>query len=112
MDREDDKSILDGDRLLRRIPPNQLIREQGRIRPSSAAFKQDEISVNIESLMVAQRRELAETLVGYPGSALAAIVAGDVRKFNNPIVKDTKPPNGPAHGLVLGKKKDNFMVLQ
>lgn len=52
MDRNDDESILDQDRLLRRVPPQPVIREDdGTIRPSTAAFKDEELSVNIESLM-------------------------------------------------------------
>ena len=108
MDREDDKTILDADRLLRRISPQQIIRECGKVRPSSAAFKDKELSVNIESLMVEQCRELEESLAGHSGFSLASIRAGDVRKHNLPIVKDTDPPNDPAHGLVLGKKRGSF----
>lgn len=106
---QDDPSIPDTDRLFRRVPPNQLVRrDDGSHRPSSSVFKHDKMSVNIESLMAAQGRSPEDTLKGYPGQFLTSILAGDVRQFGHPIVKDTAPPNDPAHGLVLGKKRDSF----
>ncbi len=105
---EDDKSILDEDRLLRRVRANQLVGVGASARPSSAVFKAEELSVNIESLMVQQGRPLADALEKYPEESLASVRADEVRKFPHPIVRDTAPPNDPAHGLVLGKKKDSF----
>jgi len=55
--------------------------------------------------MVEQGRPLESTIEKYPGEFLTAIRAREVRKFSHPIVKDTDPPNDPAHGLVLGKKR-------
>jgi hypothetical protein len=107
--RPDDPSIPNTDRLFRRVPPNQLIRlEDGSQRPSSSIFKNEEMSVNIESLMVEQLRLPEDTLKGYPGHFLTSIIAGEVRNLRYPIVKDTAPPNDPAHGLVLGKKRESF----
>jgi hypothetical protein len=106
---EDDLSIPDTDRLFRRVPENQLEPlEDGSQRPSSSIFKHTELSVNIECLMIEQGRPPEDTLTGYPGNYLASIVARDVRAHGHPIVKCTKPPNDPAHGLVLGKKKNSF----
>ena len=108
-DPRDDSSILSEDRLLRRVPPNQLFTEpDGSQRPTSAVFRHDELSVNIESLMVEQHRRPEDALTGFPGDSLTAITAGDVRAFGYPIVKDIDPPNDPAHGLVLGKKTSSF----
>src|SRR5450432_3326100 len=107
--RRDDPTILSGDRLFRRVRPNQLVPEpDGTQRPSSAVFKVFELSVNIESLMFQQRRMPEDTLTKYPGEYLTSITAQQVRAYNHPIVKDGEPPNDPAHGLVLGKKKDSF----
>jgi len=62
---EDDKSILDEDRLLCRIRANQLMGAGGgfvffggdpRSTLYSAVFKAEEFSVNIESLMVRRGR--------------------------------------------------------
>ncbi len=105
---EDDASILEEDRLLRRIPSTQVFWEDGNPRPSSAAFKNTELSVYIESMMVAQQRPLEDALTNYPNEFLTAVRVEDVRKFPYPIVRDTEPPNDPAHGLVVGKKKNSF----
>jgi hypothetical protein len=106
---EDDLSIPDTDRLFRRVRPNQLEPlEDGSLRPSSAVFKNTRMSVNIESLMVEQGRPPEDTLTRYPGEYLTSILARNVRAKGHPIVKDTDPPNDPAHGLVLGKKKGSF----
>lgn len=112
--RENDASILDHDRLFRRVPPNHLVpQNDGSLRLSSAAFKDDELSVNIESLMVEQGRLPDDTLAGHPGFFLTSITAGNVRSFGHAVVKDNvsqpnEPPVDPAHGLVLGKKRGSF----
>jgi len=62
----DDASILDEDRLLRRIPPNQLCMEDGKLRPSSAVFRHAELSVYIESMVVAQGRAAEDVLSKLP----------------------------------------------
>lgn len=107
--RQDDTSILDTDRLFRRVTSNQLVPcQDGSSRPSSSVFKHLEMSVNIESLMIEQGRPPEDTLRNYPGEFLVSITALSVRQHRLPIIKDTQPPNDPAHGLVLGKKKDSF----
>ena len=107
--RQDDLTILDDDRLFRRVPQHQLFAEpDGTQRPTSAVFKNLELSVNIESLMIQQGRTPEDTLINHPNEYLAAITAGQVRQHKYPIVKDTEPPNDPAHGLVLGKKTGSF----
>jgi len=105
---EDNPSISDEDRLVRRVRPHQLVREGASVRPSSAVFKSEELSIYIESLLVEQGRALGSTLEKYPTEFLTSVRAGEVRKFEHAIVKDTAPPNDPAHGLVLGKKKERF----
>jgi hypothetical protein len=107
--RQDDPTIPNHDRLFRRVRPNQMFTEpDGSRRPNSAVFKNDELSVNIESLMTHQGRQPEETLTDSPDECLTSIVAGDVRAFGYPIAKDGDPPNDPAHGLVLGKKTSKF----
>jgi hypothetical protein len=106
---KDDLSIPDTDRLFRRVPPNQLEPlGDGSLRPTSSVFKHIRLSVNIECLMVEQGRPPEDSLTGYPGHYLTSILARDVRAKGHPIVKDTEPPNDPAHGLVLGKKTGSF----
>ena len=107
--RQDDPTIPSWDRLFRRVRPNQLFTEpDGFQRPTSAVFKNPELSVNIESLMADQGRSPEDTLTGFPGEYLTSIIAGQVRAHGCPIVKDCEPPNDPAHGLVLGKKTKTF----
>jgi hypothetical protein len=106
---EDDLSIPDTDRLFRRVPPNQLEPlEDGSLRPTSAVFKHAKLSVNIECLMVEQGRSPEDSLTAYPGHYLTSILVRDVRAKGHPIVKNTEPPNDPAHGLILGKKTGSF----
>lgn len=46
---EDDPTITDEERLLRRIAPSWVLwEEEGVLRISSAAFRDDELSVNLE----------------------------------------------------------------
>jgi hypothetical protein len=107
--RPDDLTIRDDDRLLRRVTPNQLFTDpDGTTRPTSAVFKSTELSVNIESLMIQQKRPLEDTLANHPGEFLTSITAAAVRVHGLPIVKDNEPPNDPAHGLILGKKTGSF----
>lgn len=109
--RPDDATILDSDRLFRRVRANQLVPlPDGSFRPASSVFKDTELSVNIESLMIEQGRPPEDALTGYEGASLTAITASAVRQRGSqfPIVKDTGPGHDPAHGLVLGKKPDSF----
>jgi hypothetical protein len=59
-------------------------------------------------LMVEQGRPPEDSLTAYPGHYLTSILARDVRAKGYPIVKDTDPPNDPAHGLVPRKKTGSF----
>ena len=107
--RGDDPTIPDHDRLFRRVLPNQLFTgKDGSQRPTSAVFKNAELSVNIESLMVDQGRPPEDALREFPGAYLTSVIAGHVRSYGFPIVKDTEPPNDPSHGLILGKKTGSF----
>ena len=71
---------------------------------SSAAFKHDELSVQIESLLRQQGRPVEDALKGYPDNSLCSITAGLARELGQGVVYDTEPPNHRAHGLVLGQK--------
>lgn len=102
---QNDASILDSEVLLRRLPPDWVVAgDQGRMKISSAAFKHDELSVQIESLLRQQGRPVEDALKGYPDNSLCSITAGLARELGQGVVYDTEPPNDRAHGLVLGKK--------
>jgi hypothetical protein len=51
---DDDGSVPDSAGLLRRIHPSQVVQDHntGRARPSSAAFKDPHMSVDIEPILV------------------------------------------------------------
>jgi hypothetical protein len=79
-DQTDDLSIPNSDRLFRRVVAKQLYTEpDGSQRPTSAVFKNPELSVNIESLMVAQGRPPEDCLANFPADFLTSITAGGVR---------------------------------
>jgi hypothetical protein len=101
----DDLSIPNQEILYRRLPPAWLVLgEGGRARISSAAFKHEELSVFIHSLLLSQQRSPTGALQGFPGQALCSITAGLAREMALGVVYDAEPPNDPAHGLVVGKK--------
>jgi hypothetical protein len=65
---EDDPSITGNERLLRRIPRTWIAWDEfGNAAISSAAFKDEELSVNIESVMARDGRPLADAVRNYPG---------------------------------------------
>jgi hypothetical protein len=64
----DDPSIPDGEVLYRRLPAAWLVEgEAGKLRVSSAAFKHQELSVLIHSLLEKQQRSPSDALEGFPG---------------------------------------------
>jgi hypothetical protein len=99
-------------RAAKMVRANQLVPlPDGSFRPASSVFKDAELSVNIESLMIEQGRPPEEALTGYGGPSLSppsqrARCGQHGSQF--PIVKDTGPGHDRAHGLVLGKKPDSF----
>ena len=100
-----DSAVSDSDTLYRRIKPHFLVPgEGGRLRVASAAFKNYEMSVLIESLLSQQGRAIAQEMQNYPGEAAVAITAGLARELGQIVCGDTEPPNDPAPGLVIGKK--------
>ena len=102
---EDDPSIGGEERLFRRIPRTWFDwDESGTPAVSSAAFKDEELSVNLESVMARNGRPPADAIRNYPGYGLAAITAAYSRSLNQRVDRD--PLNEePAHGVVFGQRK-------
>jgi hypothetical protein len=105
-----DPSIEDGAHLYRRIPPLHfyLDKNENRVRPSSAAFEDDDdsdpMSVCLSQVLQAENREPSSVLTGHPGYALAAITAGLARSYNQTV--HPKPlPDESSHALVCGDKE-------
>ena len=78
--------------------------EYGNPAISSAAFKDPELSVNLESVMARDGRQPADALGSYSGYGLAAITAAHARSLNQVVARDPLPEE-PAHGVVYGQKK-------
>ena len=102
---EDDPNIADDERLFRRIPRTWVDwDEHGNAAISSAAFKDEELSINIESVMIRDGRPPADAIRAYPGYGLAAFTAGHARSLHQCVAADPIEEE-PAHGVVYGQKK-------
>jgi hypothetical protein len=99
-----DPTITDDDQLLRRVPECQWVEDgAGGWRPSSAAFNDIELSVDIASTLHALNEPITAPLRGHDGYALVAISAGLARQHDQAVCRDPLHTN-PAHGIVYGKK--------
>lgn len=100
----DDPGISDDERLLRRIHWSHLVEgDASEARISTAAFKDQELSVNIESTMREAGRAPEDSLHNNPNNLLVSITARTCRS-NDQIVGRDPVPSEPAHGYVFGKK--------
>jgi hypothetical protein len=100
----DDETIQSDEKLLRRIHPKHVVPDRdGGFRPSSAAFNDRELSVDIESTLTALNRSHQSCIDGYDGFGLAWFSAGTARANQQAVSRDPLPDN-PAHGIVYGDK--------
>lgn len=108
--RQDDPSIADGERLLRRVHPTQIVRDEGtgQERVSSGVFRDRELSVHIESTLLGRGKSPQDCLLNYPQHKLVAITAGAVRQFQQVICRDPQPGD-ESHGLVCGSKNNRHV---
>ena len=103
-DWKDDPTIEGNERLLRRIPKTWVrLNRDGTLKITSAAFKDRELSVNIESLMVQDGRNAKDSLRGYSGYGLASINSGVAREHHQAVIRQPTEEE-PAHGIVFGNK--------
>ncbi len=103
-DHRDDPSIPDEERLFRRIHLAHVVEaEGGTCKVSSAAFRDVELSVNLEGIMRAAGRAPKDSLRDNPRDLLVSICAG-VCRHNGQLVGPDPLPSEPAHGYVFGKK--------
>jgi hypothetical protein len=103
----DDPTIAEDERLFRRIHPQQLVpdeRQAGRLRVSSGAFRDEELSIVIESTLLQTGRQPFDLLRGYSTYSLVAITAAKARAQGQKVARDPVPEE-PAHGVVFGKKR-------
>jgi hypothetical protein len=102
---EDDPSIPGEERLLRRIPRTWVLwDESGQPAISSAAFKDLELSVNLESVMARRGRPPADAIRDHPAYGLAAVTAAHARALNQAVARDPQPEE-LAHGVIYGPKQ-------
>jgi len=103
-DHFDDPSIPDHERLFRRIHLVHVAEgSEGRSALSSAAFRDKELSVNLESVMRQAGKPPDYALRNHPHDFLAGITAG-VCRANGQRVGPDPLPDEPAHGYVFGDK--------
>jgi hypothetical protein len=108
----DDPDIQDGDQMLRRVPPKQIIFDQnmGRLRPSSATFEDDEddspMSMYRRTVIDATGGNIERVMVGHAGYGLAGLCAGELRSRNQ-TVHSNPLEDEPAHAEVCGRKTDS-----
>jgi hypothetical protein len=110
-DREikNDPAIADSEVLLRRLLAEWVVPgDRGRMRIASAAFKSFELSILFLSLMERQGRPKEDALKEHPDDSLCSITAGLARQLEQGVIYDTEPPHDPAHGLVIGKKRQSI----
>lgn len=99
-----DPTITNDERLLRRIPHWQWVEDgAGGLRPSSAAFSDENLSVDLASVLQASGQTPATTLSGHQGFALASVTAQVAREQGQAVCRDPLA-NNPAHAIVAGKK--------
>lgn len=108
---KDDPTIPDHAELWRRIPPRHffLDENEGRWRPSSAAFDDVEMSVALAEVVVTASGGPETVLAGHPGYALAALSAGRARECDQAVARDPLPDE-PAHAIVYGRKSKSIRV--
>ncbi len=101
---EDDPTIPGTETLFRRISATWVLwDENGYPTISSAAFKDPELSVYLESVMTEAGRTPADAISTYPDCGLASITAGLARSLGQAVVRDPRPDEA-AHGIVYGPK--------
>lgn len=101
----DDGSIPQDAGLLRRIHPIQVVSDEnsGEYRPSSAAFRDIELSVDAEPILLTAGLDWHFTLKEYPSHSLVRFRSAVAREKDLAVVPSPQPGN-PAHTLVVGKK--------
>lgn len=106
---EDDATILDGEVLLRRIPPWHFLFDKNlnRWRPKSAAFDDhpngSPMSVSLKEVMERDGRTASDAVSGHSGFGLVSFTAGFTRKCEQGVARDPRPDDA-AHAVVFGPK--------
>lgn len=105
----DDPTLSDEERLFRRIHLKQLVIDDdtGLARISSSAFRDTELSINIESVLQSEGKTASACLKDNSAHKLVSITAGAARQHHQTVCRDPDPlHNNLSHGLVCGSKKE------
>jgi hypothetical protein len=102
---ENDPSIVASTDLFRRIHPDQVVWDdnQRRLRPTTAAFRDIELSINLGDDLARHNLTPRFALRNYPRHHLVAVTAGFVRDEGQAVYRDHLPDD-PTHGIVAGPK--------
>jgi hypothetical protein len=72
------------------------------------------VSVGLGSVLLAENREPADLIAGFPGYGLARLSVADIRAIegqNLDIEPDPKPPEEPEHANIIGATKSTGKKL-
>lgn len=105
MSPDDVLEFFDESGLLRRVHSSQVVldKNSGKYRPSSAAFNDNNLSVDIETILTSRNFDWTFTLKGHEGFSLVRFSAEIARDLGQKVILCEIPGN-PAHGEVRGKK--------
>lgn len=96
--------ILDEASLLRRVHPAQIVPDgTGKLRVSTAAFTDPEMSVDAEPILIEDGLTWSFSLQKHPGYSLVSFAAGVARHVNQAVEHKPKPKNR-SHTEVIGRK--------
>ena len=105
----DDPAVADEVKLLRRIPERHFHFDNnlGRIRPSSAAFEDDQdgdpMSVYRQDVIESEKGDIERVMIGHEGYGLASLTAGQVRSKLQTVFPAPLPDES-SHAKVCGPK--------
>jgi hypothetical protein len=102
----DDLTIQAEQRLLRRVHPKFVVPDEnneGQWRLSSAAFTDEELSIDLESVLLAEGLDYTATLQNHDGHSLVAFTAALARANEQAVARNPLADN-MAHGIVAGRK--------
>lgn len=100
-----DGVIPDDAGLLRRVHPKQIVDDKttGQLRPSSAAFTDPEMSVDVEPFLAERGLDWTFSLRDHPTHSLVRFPADAARRLGQDV-RHTPKPDNEAHADVLGRK--------
>lgn len=110
--RQDDPTITSEEWLFRRIHLSQIVNDDdtGHARVSTGAFRDKELSINIESVLLGNGETTDTCLRNHQGHKLVCFTAGRARELQQIVCRDPEPPDNLSHGLVCGSKNSRRVL--